>query len=296
MKAKILFSIFLLTAHAWAEFRAGAAKVDITPKVWPVQLVGSFSERLADKAHDPLHARAIVCDDGQTRLAIVIVDNCLIGRNYIDRAKALAAKRTKVRADRILVAATHTHTAPPGKDRRTNRDDAAHRAYFKQLVEGIAEAIARAEKNLAPAEMAHGVALVPEEIFNRRWHMKPGGIALNPFGKKTDIARMNPPRNLIERPAGPTDPEVHFVSLRGTDGRPIALLANYSLHYVGGIPAGGVSALVQQLGVGVGVVAEGTAGTGGVALEDGCRVILGALQSLEELLFRRHAAAWFTEG
>jgi len=272
MKTNILISIFLLTSHAWAEFRAGAAKVDITPKVWPVQLIGSFHERLATKAHDPLHARAIVCDDGQTRLAIVIVDNCLIGRNYLDRAKALAAKRTKVRADRILVAATHTHTAPPGKDRRNNRDDAAHRAYFKQLVAGIAEAIARAEKNLAPAEMAHGVALVPEEIFNRRWHMKPGGIALNPFGKKTDIARMNPPRNLIERPAGPTDPEVHFVSLRGTDGRPIALLANYSLHYVGGIPAGGVSAdyfgvfaglIEKAIGKDAGYVAMMSNGTSG---------------------------------
>ena len=242
MKTKFLITLFLFTSTAWAEFRAGAAKVDITPKVWPVQLVGSFSERLADKAHDPLHARALVCDDGKTRLAIVIVDNCLIGRNYLDRAKALAAKKTKVRADRILVAATHTHTAPPGKDRRTNRDDAAHRAYFKQLVEGIAEAIVRAEKNLVPAEMAHGVALVPEEIFNRRWHMQPGGIAVNPFGSPNDTVRMNPPRNLIERPAGPTDPEVHFISLRGKDGRPIALLANYSLHYVGGLPAGGVSA------------------------------------------------------
>jgi len=205
-------------------------------------MIGSFHERLATKAHDPLHARAIVCDDGKTRLAIVIVDNCLIGRNYLDQAKALAAKHTKIRADRILVAATHTHTAPPGKDRPTNRTDAAHKAYFDLLVAGIAEAIARAEKNLAAAELAHGVALVPEEIFNRRWHMKPGGIAVNPFGKNTDTVRMNPPRSLIERPAGPTDPEVHFVSLRGTDGRPIALLANYSLHYVGGIPAGGVSA------------------------------------------------------
>ena len=244
MKTHLFVTLLLLTSTAWAEFRAGAAKVDITPKLWPVQMVGSFHERLADKAHDPLYARAIVCDDGETRLAIVIVDNCLIGRNYLDRAKALAAKRTKVRADRILVAATHTHTAPPGKDRRTNRDDAAHRAYFKQLVEGIAESIVRAEKNLAPAELAHGVALVPEEIFNRRWHMKPGGIAVNPFGSPNDIVRMNPPRNLIDRPAGPTDPEVHFISLResGADGRPIALLANYSLHYVGGLPTGGVSA------------------------------------------------------
>ena len=244
MKTHLFVTLLLLTSTAWAEFRAGAAKVDITPKLWPVQMVGSFHERLADKAHDPLYARAIVFDDGETRLAIVIVDNCLIGRNYLDRAKALAAKRTKVRADRILVAATHTHTAPPGKDRRTNRDDAAHRAYFKQLVEGIAESIVRAGKNLAPAELAHGVALVPEEIFNRRWHMKPGGIAVNPFGSPNDIVRMNPPRNLIDRPAGPTDPEVHFISLResGADGRPIALLANYSLHYVGGLPTGGVSA------------------------------------------------------
>ncbi|MDP7010383.1 MAG: neutral/alkaline non-lysosomal ceramidase N-terminal domain-containing protein, partial [Verrucomicrobiota bacterium] len=242
MKIHFVASLFLLSTQVWAEFHAGAAKVDITPKLWPVQLIGSFNERLADKAHDPLHARAIVCDDGKTRLAIVIVDNCLIGRNYIDRAKALAAKRTKIRADRMLIAATHTHSAPPGKDRRTNRDDAPHRAYFKQLVNGIAEAIVTAEKNLESAEIAHGVALVPEEVFNRRWHMKPGGIAVNPFGDPNDTVRMNPPRNLIERPAGPTDPEVHFISFRSTDGRPIGLLANYSLHYVGGVPAATISA------------------------------------------------------
>ena len=273
MKLQLLATLLLLATTGWAEFRAGSAKVDITPKVWPVQLVGSFSERLADKAHDPLFARAIVFDEGQTRLAIVIVDNCLIGRNYLDRAKALAAEHTRLRADRILVAATHTHTAPPGKDRRTNRDDAAHRAYFKQLVEGIAEAIAQAEKNLVSAEMAHGVALVPEEIFNRRWHMKSGGIAVNPFGSPNDIVRMNPPRNLIDRPAGPTDPEVHFISLRSTeDGRPIALLANYSLHYVGGLPAGGVSAdyfgvfarlIEKALGADKGYVAMMSNGTSG---------------------------------
>jgi hypothetical protein len=231
-----------MTSSTQAEFHAGAAKVDITPKIWPVQLIGSFNERLAHKANDPLHARAIVMKEGETRLAIVIVDNCLIGRNYIDAAKAIIAKKTKIRTDHVLVAATHTHTAPPGKDRPTNRDDQAHRAYFKQLVNGIAEAVIRAEKNLTPAKMAHGVALVPEEVFNRRWYMKPGGIAVNPFGDPTDKVRMNPPRNLIERPAGPTDPETHFISLRTQDGRPIAILANYSLHYVGGVPAETVSA------------------------------------------------------
>ena len=73
--------------------------------------------------------------------------------------------------------------------------------------------------------------------------MKPGGIVANPFGEISDTVRMNPPRGkgLLEKPAGPIDPEVSFISVRTKDGRPIALLANYSLHYVGGVPAGGVS-------------------------------------------------------
>jgi hypothetical protein len=55
---------------------------------------------------------------------------------------------------------------------------------------------------------------------------------------------MNPPANhadLIE-PAGPTDPMIHFLSVQSTAGRPIALLANYSLHYVGGVRGGDISA------------------------------------------------------
>jgi hypothetical protein len=48
---------------------------------------------------------------------------------------------------------------------------------------------------------------------------------------------MNPgyqAKGLIE-PAGPIDPDVSILSVQSKDGRPIALLANYSLHYVGGV-------------------------------------------------------------
>ena len=112
MKIHFLITLLLVATQAWAEFRAGAAKVDITPKVWPVQLVGSFRERLADKAHDPLYARAVVCDDGQTRLAMVIVDNCLIGRNYLDRAKALAAKRLSCVVRHLFAPVNVGYTSP----------------------------------------------------------------------------------------------------------------------------------------------------------------------------------------
>lgn len=103
-----LILLLCLTANMLvaAEFRAGAAVGDITPTQWPVDLVGSFSERPAEKAWDPLSARALVLDDGQTRLAIVIVDNCLIPRSLFDEAKQQASKATGIGTDRMLMAAT----------------------------------------------------------------------------------------------------------------------------------------------------------------------------------------------
>ena len=204
-------------------------------------LVGSFSERGAEEAWDPLSARALVLDDGETRLAIVIVDNRLIPRRVFDEAKQRASKATGIRPDHMLMAATHTHSAPASLDRVFAK---ASDEYLEVLKSGIAEAIEQANANLEPAELGWGQIDVPEHVHNRRWHMKPGGIVPNPFGETTDQVRMNPPRGrgLLERPAGPTDPQVSFISIRARGGRPIALLANYSLHYVGGVPAGGVSA------------------------------------------------------
>ncbi len=55
---------------------------------------------------------------------------------------------------------------------------------------------------------------------------------------------MNPPAGSDDliKPAGPIDPRVPVVAVQTTDGRPIALLANYSLHYVGGTGGGHASA------------------------------------------------------
>lgn len=236
----LVLSLFSGSAHA-GEFRAGAAAIDITPTKWPVYLVGSFRERPATKAWDRLHARAIVLDDGRTRLAIVLVDSCMIPRELFDEVKQRASKQTGIRSDRMLMAATHTHSAPASLDRLFAK---ASPEYLEVLKSGIVKAVEQANAHLEPAEFGYGRIDIPEHVHNRRWFMKPGGIAPNPFGEITDQVRMNPPRGrgLLERPAGPVDPQLTFLSFRALDGRPIALLANYSLHYVGGIPAGGVSA------------------------------------------------------
>jgi hypothetical protein len=218
--------------------KAGAAVADITPQSWPIPMVGTFSERGAERAWDQLSVRALVLDNGETRLAFAVVDSCYCPRSLFDEAKRRAAELCDIRADHILASATHTHTAPASRDRRGIRADPD---YVEHVTKGIVSALQQATNNLTEAELGWGSCQVPEEVFNRRWHMKPGGIVANPFGELTDQVRMNPPSSLIDRPAGPTDPEVMFLSVRTRSGRPIALLANYSLHYVGGVPGGGVS-------------------------------------------------------
>src|SRR5262245_61828450 len=73
--------------------RAGAAAVDITPTKFPINMPGGFNANMAEKANDPLHARALVLDDGKIRIALVLVDNLGLAREITDEAKLLITRR-----------------------------------------------------------------------------------------------------------------------------------------------------------------------------------------------------------
>jgi hypothetical protein len=103
--------------------------------------------------------------------------------------------------------------------------------------------VRRATENLEPARIGWGAVDLPQHVFNRRWLVKAGADNISPFGVQ-ERALMNPGAgnpNIVE-PAGPTDPQVSFLSVQAVTGRPLALLANYSLHYVGGVPSTHISA------------------------------------------------------
>jgi hypothetical protein len=233
----VLFSTTLCAAEK-STLRAGAAAVDITPTQFPMNMLGGFSANMAEKAHDPFHARALVLDDGKTTLAMVVVDNLGAGPDVLNEAKALAASKTGMKPENMLISSTHTHSGPS-----LNTRSEAAAAYYKQFVEGVAESIAQAHAALQPAAVGAAAHPLPDEVFNRRWYLKPGKMPLNPFGR-LDTVKMNPGTSpdVIDRPAGPTDPDITILSVEDTKRKQVALFANYSLHYVGGAPAGEMSA------------------------------------------------------
>lgn len=227
-------------------FRAGAATSNITPPLGG-GVVGGWNTPPASHVNDELHVRCLVLDDGETQLVFAIADNVGIAREVFDVAKWMIHNSLKIPMENILMSATHTHSATSaGKDgeKRRGWHYGEPLDEYQRFVAGrISDGVHRAVNNLEPARIGWGSGSVPQHVFNRRWKMKPGTPMPNPFGGQ-DRAVMNPGvanPNLLE-PAGPTDPEVAFVSVQSADGRPIALLANYSLHYVGGVPHGHISA------------------------------------------------------
>ncbi|MSR32016.1 MAG: hypothetical protein EXR99_10970 [Gemmataceae bacterium] len=233
-----LFSLFLSSSSRAADpvFRAGAFAQDITPTTFPISVSGNMRDVQATVAHDRLHARCLVLDDGKTRLAFAVCDSCMIPREVFEEAKKKAAAATGIPAANMLFSATHTHSAPTAAG--VFQSEPEHE-YPKFLAGKIAEGIIAANKRLAPAKIGWGAADEPNQLFNRRWVMKPGSILQDPFGSTTDKVKMNPGYQNpgLDLQAGPVDPQVSVLSVITSEGKHLALLANYSLHYVGGYPA-----------------------------------------------------------
>lgn len=244
----VLASIGVLggTGGAWADdvkvFRAGAAVVDITPPLGEL-IVGGFVPYPSTHVHDPLHARCVMLDDGITRIGFVVCDNVGIPRDVFDAARKFIDDETDVPAQNILMSATHTHSATTARGDSKVAPEKELTWYQQFLARRIADAVRCALHNLEPAKIGWGGVDEPSELFNRRWFTTDPEQLRNPFGG-VDQVRMNPSAGsmALVKPAGPTDPEVSFVSIRSKEGRPIALLGNYSLHYVGGVPGGDISA------------------------------------------------------
>ncbi len=264
----LFFCYSCLLPSVSAEFLAGAAMIDVTPDKLPVFVNGGMTSRSLDKVKTPVHARAIAMSDGKEQLVIVVVDSCMMGRVLLDDVKALTKLRTGIPTDRILISATHTHSAPScmgalGTDADPN--------YVPFLRDKLAEVIAAAQAGLQPARIGFAKAQAPESTALRQWIRRPDRIDTDPFGNKTVRANMHAGANWDDAvgEAGPEDPELSLISVQTRDGKPLAVLANFSMHYFSdvdisadyfGLFAEGLKQRIAPDGSFVGIMSHGCSG------------------------------------
>ena len=151
-----------------AGYRAGVAKVDITPD-HPIRLNGfGFRRTESDGIYQRIHARALAIDTGDGSPAVLLTADVLgiPADVYGELARRLA--KAGVKKGRLAATATHTHTGPMLRGANPTifgtpipREHQAHiDAYTPKFVDALETAALAAIRDLKPALLSWGVGTV----------------------------------------------------------------------------------------------------------------------------------------
>src|SRR5215472_13428808 len=203
------------TGHAEVQLKAGVARADITPTTL-MQMYGYANRKCgpANGTHDPLFAKALVLESGDSRMAIVTMD---LGAIVSENLRHDVASKLNIPV--LLLSVSHDHSAPSflpyGSNPSTN---AEANAYLVELEHRVFGAVEKASKSMFPAKL--GVARGSLQLGYNRLLLRDDGRARALFD------------NMERVPYGPVDPE--FVLLRVDDiaGNARALLVHYAVHAV----------------------------------------------------------------
>ncbi|MBE2287644.1 MAG: neutral/alkaline non-lysosomal ceramidase N-terminal domain-containing protein [Prosthecobacter sp.] len=261
-------AVLFIAPSLRAEFKAGAAVIDITPPKLPVLVNGGMLSRYIDKINTRVNARAIVATDGQERIAIVVADSCMMGRELLDEVKKTAAEKTGIATDHLLISATHAHSAPASMGCLGTDADPDYVPFLK---EKLVEAIVAAQAAMKPARIGFAKANAAEFTALRQWIRRPDKVVEDPFGNLTVRANMHAGRNWDDAvgESGPEDPDLSLISIQTKEGRPLAVLANFSMHYFGdkdisadyfGLFSEGLKQRIDPQGQMVGIMSHGCSG------------------------------------
>ena len=198
---------------------AGASRLDITPTL-PCMLSGYAARNHPHVAvHDPLSVRALYVRDPRGGEAVVVVSDILwYGQDAATRARAEITAQLGLPASRVLLAGTHTHSAPSPGGRvlrvfEKQGISCGNPEWVSLLVARSVAAVAIAKLRARPAvfRVARGASQIG---INRRERKPDGRIVLG------------------KNPQGPCDREIVGLAIDGVDRQPIARVANFACHGV----------------------------------------------------------------
>lgn len=214
----LIFS-FWMAASVFAQtetsFMAGVARVDITP-AGSMQMYGYRDRQCgpSNGTRDPLYAKALVLEGGGSRIAIVTLDLGSIVSEQLQEEVA-----TRLRIPVLLLAASHTHSAPsflPFGSAPAREGSGA--SYRTELEKKIFLAVEQASRSMFPARLSVGRGAI-QLGYNRLQVQKDG---------RARVMYRNPERI----PWGPVDPELALLRIDDTSGKTRALLVHYAVHPV----------------------------------------------------------------
>ena len=148
----LLYFICHVTLVSYAQhFKAGAALRNITPNpLLPVSGGIGTPKKTTEKNGD-LFIRALVLENGGTRVAIVNVDNLGWPAALGNKSRALIKG---IAPENILIGATHTHSGPDAYAFPNEKGESfADLKYLDWCVQQMADAVNEAVKNLESASL-----------------------------------------------------------------------------------------------------------------------------------------------
>lgn len=194
---------------------SGSSREIITPPRG-ISLAGYFNPRPNTGILDELFVKVLLLEHEGVVTGLVSFDLCLFEIELVDRMKAELLKRDIKFGENLIFSATHTHTGPQtGMLFGIESDE----NYLQMLLEKTGVAVARAYRNLAPAELLGASVKNNPFAFNRRYYMKNGTVLTNP-------GKCNPG---IVRPESTVDTEISIFAVR-QDGRISAMAVNIVNH------------------------------------------------------------------
>lgn len=204
--------------------KAGCAEVDITPPVG-THKIGWLKVIVSETVLDPLHAKAVVFDDGTNRIGIIQLDTLSIRWTQVNDIRKRIENACGFPGNHIMVSATHNHAGPAvsatGMVKRDNK-------YVEFLTERCVQAFLEAFEKREPAVIGFGATANFEVGKNRRVVMRDGTV-------KTHGNFLDPDALYVE---GPVDPEVAVIAVSNMSGEPTCCIVNYACHptHYGGGP------------------------------------------------------------